>query len=175
RDLAIATIALIAGLVFGWAALGLPTEPPEPGDRLRSAGMIVLSLIVPMAAAGAVARNAPLGSLAVALNAPLGRHVNAWRRTLAVLFAATLIAAVHVALGLVVDPRYKDFQLALLTGPVAALAIMSWLNERRVLAGGVAERTAAVMLAGSALFVAVNGGVANLQALGCAGLPVVLA
>jgi exo-beta-1,3-glucanase (GH17 family) len=175
RDLAIAAIALIAGLVFGWAALGLPTEPPEPGDRLRSAGMIVLSLIVPMAAAGAVARNAPLESLAVALNAPLRRHVNAWSLTLAVLFAATLVAAVHVALGLVFDPRYKDFQLALLTGPVGALAIMSWLNERRVLAGGVAERTAAVMLAGSALFVAINEGVANWQALWFAGLLVLLA
>ena len=63
--LAIAAIALGAGLVFGWAALGLPMEPPEPGDRLRSAGMIVLSLIVPMIAAGAVARNAPLRNLAV--------------------------------------------------------------------------------------------------------------
>ena len=42
RDLAVAAIALGAGLVFGWAVLGLPMEPPEPGDRLRSAGMIVL-------------------------------------------------------------------------------------------------------------------------------------
>ena len=41
RDLAVATIALGAGLVFGWAVLGLPMEPPEPGDRLRSAGIIV--------------------------------------------------------------------------------------------------------------------------------------
>ena len=74
RDLAIAAIALGAGLVFGWAALGLPMEPPEPGDRLRSAGMIALSLLVPMVAAGAVARSAPLGSLAVALNPPLRRQ-----------------------------------------------------------------------------------------------------
>ena len=78
RDLAIAAIALGAGLVFGWAVLGLPMEPPEPGDRLRSAGMIVLSLLVPMAAAGAVARSAPLGSLAVALNAPLRQGLSAW-------------------------------------------------------------------------------------------------
>ena len=90
RDLAIAAIALGAGLVFGWAVLGLPMEPPEPGDRLRSAGMIVLSLLVPMAAAGAVARSAPLGSLAVALNAPLRQGLSAWSLLLAILFAATL-------------------------------------------------------------------------------------
>jgi hypothetical protein len=53
KSLAIAAISLSAGLVFGCVALGLPMEPPEPGDRLRSAGMIVLSLLVPMVAAGA--------------------------------------------------------------------------------------------------------------------------
>jgi hypothetical protein len=110
-------------------ALGLPMEPPEPGDRLRSAGMIVLSLLVPMVAAGAVAQNAPLGNLAVALNTPLRRHVDGWSVGLAVLFAATLVAAIHVVLGLVFDPRYKDFQLALLSGPVAALAIVAFLKE----------------------------------------------
>ena len=125
RDLAIAAIALGAGLVFGWAVLGLPMEPPEPGDRLRSAGMIVLSLLVPMVAAGAVARSAPLGSLAVALNAPLRHGLSAWSVLLAILFAATLVAAIHVALGLVFDPRYKDFQLALLSGPVVALAVVA--------------------------------------------------
>ena len=88
-------------------------EPPEPGDRLRSAGMIALSLLVPMLAAGAVARSAPLGSLAVALNPPLRRQVDVWSLLLAILFAATIVAAIHVALGLVFDPRYKDFQLAL--------------------------------------------------------------
>jgi hypothetical protein len=101
--------------VFGCVALGLPMEPPEPGDRLRSAGMIVLSLLVPMA------QNAPLGNLAVALNKPLHRHVDGWSVGLAVVFAATLVAAIHVVLGLVFDPRYKDFQLALFSGAVAAL------------------------------------------------------
>jgi exo-beta-1,3-glucanase (GH17 family) len=175
RDLAIAAIALGAGLVFGWAALGLPMEPPEPGDRLRSAGMIVLSLIVPMIAAGAVARNAPLRNLAVALNAPLRRHANAWSVMLAILFAATLVAAIHVALGLVFDPRYKDFQLALLSGPVVALAIVALLNEPMRPVTGVAEWVAACLLTGSALFVIFNEGIANWQALWFGGLLVVLA
>jgi hypothetical protein len=105
KSLAIAAISLSAGLVFGCVALGLPMEPPEPGDRLRSAGMIVLSLLVPMVAAGAVAQNAPLRNLAVALNTPLRRHVDGWSVGLAVVFAATLVAAIHVVLGLVFDPR----------------------------------------------------------------------
>jgi glucan 1,3-beta-glucosidase len=177
RDLAIAAIALSGGLVFGWAALGLPMEPPEPGDRLRSAGMIALSLLVPMLAAGAVARSAPLGSLAVALNPPLRRQVDVWSLLLAILFAATLVAAVHVALGLVFDPRYKDFQLALLTGPVVALAIVTWAKAPAPVPRepGMAERVAAGLLTGSALFVMFNEGIANWQALWFGALLVLLA
>jgi hypothetical protein len=177
RDLAIAAIALSAGLVFGWAALGLPMEPPEPGDRLRSAGMIALSLLVPMVAAGAVARSAPLGSLAVALNPPLRRQADAWSLLLAILFAATIVAAIHVALGLVFDPRYKDFQLALLTGPVVALAIVTWAKAPAPVRPepGMAERVGAGLLTGSALFVMFNEGIANWQALWFGALLVLLA
>ena len=174
RDLAIAAIALGAGLVFGWAVLGLPMEPPEPGDRLRSAGMIVLSLLVPMAAAGAVARSAPLGSLAVALNAPLRQGLSAWTMLLAILFAATLVAAIHVALGLVFDPRYKDFQLALLSGPVVALAVVALVKEPATPLAGIAEWVAAGVLVGSAVFVMFNEGIANWQALWFGGLMSVL-
>jgi glucan 1,3-beta-glucosidase len=175
RDLAVAAIALAAGLVFGWAALGLPMEPPEPGDRLRSAGMIVLSLLVPMLAAGAVVRGAPLASLDVALNPPLARRVDVWSLLLAIVFAATIVAAIHVALGLVFDPRYKDFQLALLTGPVVALAVVTWAKAPLRLAPGMAERVAAGLLAFSALFVMFNEGIANWQALWFGGLLVLLA
>lgn len=174
-DLAIAAIALVAGLVFGWAALGLPMEPPEPGDRWRSAGMIVLSLLVPMAAAVAVAQRAPLGSLAVALNARARRGLSAWSVLLAVLFAATLVAAIHVALGLVFDPRYKDFQLALLSGPVIALALAALAKEPVRPIPGVAEWVAAGVLTGSALFVMFNEGIANWQALWFGALLVLLA
>jgi exo-beta-1,3-glucanase (GH17 family) len=175
REVAVAAIALGAGLVFGWAVLGLPMEPPEPGDRLRSAGMIVLSLLVPMAAAGAVARSAPLGSLAVALNAPLRKRLSAWSLLLAILFAATLVATIHVALGLVFDPRYKDFQLALLSGPVVALAIVALMHEPTAPLPGIAEWVAAGVLVGSALFVVFNEGIANWQALWFGGLLLVLA
>ncbi len=175
NDLAVAAIALSAGLVFGWAAIGLPMEPPEPGDRLRSAGMITLSLLVPMAAAAAVVRETPLASLAVALDGPLRRRVDIWSALLAILFAATMVAAIQVALGLVFDPRYKDFQLALLSGPVLALAIVALMKAPARREPGVAEWTAAALLSGSALFVMVNEGIANWQALWFGGLLVVLA
>ncbi len=172
--LAVAAIAGASGLVFGAAALGLPMEPPELGDRWRSAIMLVLSLAVPVLAGIAVARGEPLQSLAVALNPPLWRRAGTVALLLSLVLAATLVAAMHVGLGLVFDPRYKDFQLALLSGPVAALAILAILQKRGSAGPGTAETVAAILLIGSALFVALNEGVANWQALWFAALLVVL-
>lgn len=170
RSLAIAAIAAGSGLVFGWAVLGLPMEPPELGDRLRSAGMLALTLLVPAFAAVAVARSTSLKSFAVVLNPRRWRRSEASSLLLAWLFVATMVAAIHVALGLVFDPRYKDFPLALLSGPALALAIVAFLSGPVLPRAGVAESVAAALLTGSALFIIVNEGIANWQALWFAGL-----
>ena len=49
RDAAASVIALGAGLVFGLAVTNLPMEGEVASDRLRSVGMLVLALVVPMA------------------------------------------------------------------------------------------------------------------------------
>lgn len=173
RDLAGAFIALGSGLVFGWAVLNLPMESIEPGDTLRALGMLVLALVVPMAASYAVARGDRLAGFAV--------DPSCWRGpdrvgvVLAALLGVTVVAAIHVALGLVFDPRYKDFPLASLTGPVVALAIVAFTGANTPPRPGAAETAASIVLAGSALFVIVNEGIANWQALWFASLLVVLA
>jgi len=174
-DLAVAVIALASGLAFGAAVLGLPLEPPYLGDRLRSAAMIVLSLLAPMAAAVPTTRDAGLDGFALTVNPPLWRRADAWSLLLAGLFAASVVAAIHVALGLVFDPRYKDFQLALLTGPVAAFATAVLVHRPASPQPGLAERAAAALLTGSAVYVVANEGIANWQALWFAGLLLVLA
>lgn len=170
KSLAIAAIAASSGLVFGWAALGLPMEPPELGDRIRSAGMLALALFVPAFAAAALARGSSIESFAVVLNPHRWRRYDGLSLLLAFLFAATVVAAIHVALGLVFDPRYKDFPLALLSGPAVALAIVALSSSRVCRGSGVAEMVAAALLTGSAIFVIVNEGIANWQALWFAGL-----
>jgi glucan 1,3-beta-glucosidase len=173
-SLAIAAIAASSGLVFGWAAMGLPMEPPELSDRMRSAGMLLLALLVPALAAVAVARGSPLGSFAVVLNPRLWPRSDGLSLLLACLFVATVVAAILVALGLVFDPRYKDFPLALLSGPAMALAIAAFLGRPALPPAGAAETVAAALLTASALFIIVNEGIANWQALWFAGLLVAL-
>jgi glucan 1,3-beta-glucosidase len=174
-DAGFAAMALASGLVFGLAAANLPIEGEIPADRLRAAFLLVLSLVVPMAAAYALARGDRLTGFAKALDPAHWRAGDLVAVTLSLLLAMTVVAAIHVALGLVFDPRYKDFPLAALTGPVIALAVLAFAGDPLHSPHGAAERMAAAVLAGSALFIALNEGLANWQAMLFAALLLVLA
>jgi glucan 1,3-beta-glucosidase len=128
-----------------------------------------------MAAAYSLARGDRLAGFAAALDPVYWRRRPVVEVVLAALLAATVVAAIHVALGLVFDPRYKDFPFAALAGPVIALAVLAFASAGASLKPGAAEIAAAGVLAGSALFVVVNEGVANWQALLLAGLLLLLA
>ena len=175
REMDCAGIALGSGLVFGLAAVNLPMEGEVSGDRLRAASMLVLALVVPMAASYAVARGDRLAGLARALDPSYWRGPDRVEIVLAALLAATMVAAIHVALGLVFDPRYKDFPLAALAGPIIALAVLAVAGGNGPVGPGAAEIAAATMLVGSALFVIANEGIANWQALLFGSLLLILA
>lgn len=175
RDLACVLVALAAGLVFGLAAINLPLEGETPGDRLRGVAMFVLALVVPMAASSALARGNRLDGFAKALDPSHWRRGESVEVIVAALLVVTVVAAIHVALGLVFDPRYKDFPFAALIGPVMALAVLAFAGGKSHSPPGAAERTAASLLAGSALFIALNEGIANWQALLFSALLLLLA
>ncbi|MGC1711805.1 MAG: beta-(1-6) glucans synthase, partial [Methyloceanibacter sp.] len=132
-------------------------------------GLFALALAVPLATAFAIAHGDRIASLALALDTGNWRGKNIVSVVLTVLLAATMVAALHVALGLVFDPRYKDFPLASLTVPVIALATLAFA-DRAPLRAGMAEIVGALVLGASALFIIVNEGIANWQALLFAGL-----
>jgi glucan 1,3-beta-glucosidase len=175
RDLGGAAIALASGLTFGLAATNLAMENALPGEGVRGVIMLALALAVPMAAAFALAREWELPGFAVALDPWHWRGSRRDAAILAALLVATVVATIHVALGLVFDPRYKDFPFAALTGPVTALAVVAFMGARAIVRPGAAEIAAACVLAGSALFIVANEGAANWQAVWLALLFVALA
>jgi glucan 1,3-beta-glucosidase len=174
-DLSVALIALASGLTIGQAAINLPIESIELGDRLRSFAMFALAAAVPLAVSFSLAHGDRLPGFDLALDLSRWRGKDTFAVVLAGLLAATMIAAMHVALGLVFDPRYKDFPLAALTGPVVALAILAFARAPAPHRPGNAEVVGAAVLAGSAIFVIANEGIANWQALLFASLLVILA
>jgi exo-beta-1,3-glucanase (GH17 family) len=175
EDAAVAVMALASGLTFGWAVLKLPQEGLLPFDRLMSTVMLALALAVPMAAAFAISRGERLHGFAMALDPSSWRNRDPVALGLAILLVAVAVMAMQAGLGLVFDPRYKDFPFASLTGPVIALGILAFGTSNGPARPGIAETATAAVLAGSGLFIIVNEGIANWQALWFAGLLIVLA
>jgi glucan 1,3-beta-glucosidase len=128
-----------------------------------------------MAAAFAVASGDRLHGFATALDPSSWRRRDFVSLILTILLVATVVAAMLSGLGLVFDPRYKDFPFASLTVPVVAVTILAFTGSNGPPHPGVAEIVAAAILLSSALFIIVNEGIANWQALWFSGLLIVLA
>jgi glucan 1,3-beta-glucosidase len=76
-----------------------------------------------------------------------------------------------IALGLVFDPRYKDFPFAPLTAAAVPFLLHSLMMPRPAGTHTAAELTAASVLALSVLYILFNEGFANWQSLWlCAAL-----
>jgi glucan 1,3-beta-glucosidase len=125
--------------------------------------MLALALAVPLACGFMAARPNALPNFAASLTASSWRHDPA-AALFALLLVLTVAAALHVALGLVFDPRYKGFPIASLTGPVIALAVVAFADARTV-RPGTPELVMGAALAGSALFIVFNEDAANWQAV----------
>ena len=73
------------------------------------------------------------------------------------------VLSLQASLGLVFDPRYRDFPFAPLTGAAIPFALLARWNIRPTVPA--AERVMSAALGGSAVYIAVNEGFANWQAL----------
>ena len=89
---------------------------------------------------------------------PLGRSAGA------ILIAVTLLAFL-VALSLVFDPRYRDFPFAPLTAAILPFVVHGFLVGRAKGGRGIAEMSAACVLALSVVYIVFNETFANWQSL----------
>jgi glucan 1,3-beta-glucosidase len=110
----------------------------------------------------------------------LRTDVSPWsthERVLGALRFVVLFGAAFVALGLAVDPRYRDFPLAAFAAPAAGFAALAWLTDApgRAASIGREERVLAAVLAACAPVIVWRETLANLDALGWAALCAVLA
>lgn len=177
---AIALSAASSGIMIGWTFASIPLESLTVGDWMRSLAWGAVAIAAPVLCAMAVAAGIEVPSFARVV----GRRANRVEGWLALLLGLTLIAltllAVQAALGLVFDPRYRDFPFpALIAASVPFLVCKflvrktSWPRLRRLQPG--AETVAAATLALSAIYIVPNETLANWQALWFAAGLLVLA
>jgi glucan 1,3-beta-glucosidase len=166
-----ALIATVAGIFIGWAFESIAIESLGIGGWIEGIAWGAVALVGPIAAAASLA----VGVRAPAFGAILGRRAERPCAPVAIVTGATRIAltllALQIALMLVFDPRYVDFPFAPLLAAAVPFLALAWLLPAERGPRPAAEKFAAAVLAGGAIYIAINETFANWQALlTCAGL-----
>src|SRR5215831_11131375 len=113
--LRIAATAVVSGPLIGWTVANVPLESLTVGDWLRSLAWAGVALTAPVVGAAALASGASAPSFAQILGRAAQRPRDVVALSLGILLIALAVLSVQAALGLVFDPRYRDFPFAPLT------------------------------------------------------------
>jgi exo-beta-1,3-glucanase (GH17 family) len=162
--LRIAVIALVSGSLVGWTAANMPLESLGLGGWLSSLAWALAALLLPILAASALASGSSLPTFEqiIGRRVPGEQACERLEQVIGALLMLLAILAVSSALGLVFDPRYRDFPFAPLLGAASPLLFLArWKLRSKVPA---AERLMAATLALSAVYIVLNEGISNWQA-----------
>ncbi|PWT87152.1 MAG: beta-(1-6) glucans synthase [Proteobacteria bacterium] len=173
----IGVIAAVSGTLIGWTIENVPLESLTLGDWLRSLAWVVVAAAAPIAVAAALARDARVPSFAAVLGRRPQRPQSRLALLLGVLLILLAVLAVQSALGLVFDPRYRDFPFAPLTGATVPFLVLatsdaSWRLRPKAPA---AETAIAATLVLAAVYIVFNESFANWQALWVSAMLLALA
>lgn len=169
--LAVSANAIVGGILIGWTVANVPLESLGVGGWLRSLAFTVLALLAPPLVSAATVRGTPLPRFAALIGPATARSRDLLARAIGVLLIVAMLLAILVALGLVFDPRYRDFPFAALTAAALPLLLNSLLMPRRFGRRSAAEFAGAGVLALSVPYILFNEGLANWQSLWtCAAL-----
>jgi len=163
--LAVAVNAGLAGIFVGLAIEKAPVESLGPGGWIRSLALLALAVTIPLAASAAVMRGASLPAFAQVLATLRPKLACRLTTTLGLLLVALTVLAIQIALGLVFDPRYKDFPYAPLSAAVIPLLLLSLTTTAPGRGRGIAEIVSAATLALSAVYILFNETSANWQSV----------
>jgi hypothetical protein len=163
--LAVSANAFAGGAMIGWTIENIPVESLGVGGWSRSLTLAAIAVAAPPVLSMLIMRNTSVPSFARVL----GPEKALVRDPLAVLAGAilivTMLMAFVIALGLVFDPRYRDFPFAPLTAAVLPFVVHGLVTTRQKGVRGAAETAGASVLALSACYIIFNEGSANWQSL----------
>ncbi|MGH6664463.1 MAG: beta-(1-6) glucans synthase, partial [Pseudolabrys sp.] len=163
--LAVTANAVAGGTLIGWTIANVPIESFGAGGWLTSLGFAGVALLAPPVLSAAVMRGTPLPRLSALLGPAAGRSRDPLTLLIGVIMIATMLLAILSALGMVFDPRYRDFPFAPLTAAAVPFLTHSLIMPRLNGARGAAELTGAGVLALSVPYIALNESLANWQSL----------
>jgi exo-beta-1,3-glucanase (GH17 family) len=169
--LAVTGSAVAGGTLIGWTIANVPLESLGVGGWLRSIALaLVAGLSAPVVSATMI-RGEPIPRLSRLLGPAAERVRDPLVLAVGGLLIATTLLALLTALGLVFDPRYKDFPFAPLTAAIVPFFLHNALMPRPTGARGASEILTALLLVLSVPYIVLNESFANWQSLWlCAAL-----
>jgi glucan 1,3-beta-glucosidase len=173
----VAVIATVSGVLAGLTVEQAQVESLGWAGQARSIALLAVSIGGPVVIAAALGRGVPMPSFASILGRAGERPADPVALALGILAIGLTVLAVQAALGLMFDPRYRDFPSAALTAPTLSLAaLLALVPTGRRFGWAGAETVAAVILVVSAVYVGFNESFVNWQAMWfCAALVVLAA
>ena len=173
----IALLSFLPAVLFGWMLERIPIDSFSPGTWLRSIAFAATAAIAPAACAAAIAAGRAQPAFAALLGGRRGMRDAIRIVVVGSLIALTLLS-IETALVLVFDPRYRDLPFAPQSAATIGFLALALSTPRPAGKRAAAETLAAVLLAVSAVYIAINETVANWQALwlcaGFVGLAIIL-
>lgn len=163
--LAVSACATTGGILLGLGAEKAFYENYGVAGLLNQGWLLTAAVTLPLLCAHALMAGRPLPAFQELIGPRDG-----WPRSLPalvlgfVLLVTTLVSA-EIALGLVFDPRSRDFPFAAVTMAAVPVWTVALLCRRKSEANVTAEAVFAGLLAAAALFLLLNEGVHNWQSL----------
>ncbi len=163
--LGVAGSATAAGALLGVAVEKMLTESLGIGGWTQWGLLLAAGIAAPLLSARAQMSGRSLPTFLDLIGPRQGRVKSWWLVLLGLTLGVTTVIAASTALGLVFDPRYKDFPFAALTMAVVPFWMLMVFNRPREGRRPVAEAVFAGLLVIASGYIAFNEGVANWQAL----------
>jgi hypothetical protein len=157
--------ATTAGILLGVAADKMFYESYGIGRLLGWGSLLAAAIASPLLCANALMSGRSLPTFLELIGPREDRTVSVPTMVLGVVLTVTTLLAAETALGLLFDPRWRDFPFASLTMAVVPFGTLALFNRPKSGIRPIAETTFAGLFAAAAIFALLNEGFDNWQSL----------
>src|SRR3984957_2074002 len=163
--IAVAVSATTAGILLGVAADKMFYESYGLGRLLGWGSLLAAAIASPMLCANALMSGRALPTFLELIGPREDRSLSVPTMVLGLVLTVTTLLAAETALGLLFDPRWRDFQFASLIMAVVPFGTLALFNRPKSGIRPIAETVFASLFAAAAIFALLNEGFDNWQSL----------
>jgi exo-beta-1,3-glucanase (GH17 family) len=162
---AVGMSATTAGVLLGMAIEKMYFESFGFGGWLEWGSLLAAAIASPLVCANALMSRRSLPAFLELVGPREGRNLSFPTLLLGLVLTATTLIAAETGLGLIFDPRWRDFPFASLTMAVVPFWTLALLSRPKSGIRPIAEAVFATLFAATALYATINEGSQNWQSL----------